>query len=81
MDYKSASDMADYLTKGRVDAIMVATEETVYGGSPGDLRDAVMGAKRGKPSGPLPIIQKDMIIHPVQVNFKLVLLLALLICE
>jgi hypothetical protein len=63
--------MAAYLTNGKVDAIVVATEETAYGGLPGDLQEAVLGAKRAKPSGPPPIIQKDMIIHPIQVILNL----------
>jgi indole-3-glycerol phosphate synthase len=70
VEYANAADMAAYLSQSNVDAIMVNTDKGEYRGKFEDLKDAIAGSVKAKPFQPPPIIQKDFIIHPIQVSHR-----------
>ena len=59
--------MAAFLSQSNVDAIMVNTDVGEYRGKFEDLTDAIAGSVKARPTRPPPILQKDFILHPIQV--------------
>ncbi len=67
VDYPSASEFCKLLAAIHVDAFMINTDETEYGGSLEDLKSCSKAMKAFNPQKAPACIQKDLIIHPIQV--------------
>jgi indole-3-glycerol phosphate synthase len=67
LDYPSASEFAEVLTRANVDAFLINTDEIEYGGKATDLRDCTKALRALRPENPPACILKDIIIHPIQV--------------
>ena len=67
VEYSNAAKFADLLTLAGVDAFLVNTEEMEYGGNFNELKEVSRSTKLVKPNTAPAIIQKDIIIHPVQI--------------
>jgi indole-3-glycerol phosphate synthase len=68
VEFKSASGFADLLTLSGVDSFMINTDEHEYGGKFSELKECVKSTRLAKPKGSPALINKDIIIHPVQVR-------------
>ncbi len=68
LEFEDAAQFCSLLSKSRVDAFFVNTDEQEYGGRPGDLKTCVRTARAARPLSPAPCILKDVIVHPVQVT-------------
>jgi indole-3-glycerol phosphate synthase len=70
VDFSDAGKFSELLTKVGADAFLINTDEMEYGGRLEDLKasaKAVKEAVAGSGRTPPVCIQKDLIIHPVQV--------------
>jgi len=74
VEYSTAGKFCELLTRAKTDAFMINTDEMEYGGSFPDLKESVQAVRevaystKSISSNPPPaIIQKDIIIHPVQI--------------
>lgn len=67
VDFSSAATFCELLTKVKADAFLINTDELEYGGKLSDLKESAAAAKSARPLNPPSCIQKDIIIHPVQV--------------
>ena len=67
VDFSSTANFAELLTLAGADGFLINTDELEYGGKYSDLKECSRMAKRIRPSLPPAIIQKDIIIHPVQI--------------
>jgi indole-3-glycerol phosphate synthase len=67
VEFKSASGFADLLTLSGVDSFMINTDEHEYGGKFSELKECVKSTRLAKPKGSPALINKDIIIHPVQI--------------
>lgn len=67
VDYRNAGEFCELLAKINVDGFLLNTDETEYGGSLSDLKDASKALKALKLHSKPPLIQKDIIIHPIQI--------------
>lgn len=70
VDFANAGKLAELLALSGVDSFLINTDQQEYGGSYGDLKECVKSVKAAKPRVPPPIINKDIIIHPVQVHLN-----------
>ncbi|KAJ1404506.1 hypothetical protein B484DRAFT_437140, partial [Ochromonadaceae sp. CCMP2298] len=68
VEYANAGKFAELLTRAKTDAFLVNTDDMEYGGAFGDLKESAMGVRRAT-TLPMPpaVIQKEIIIHPVQI--------------
>lgn len=74
VEFSSAGKFAELLTVAKTDAFLINTEEMEYGGQLSDLKecaDAVKRACKGNVRPPA-CINKDIIIHPIQVDYAAV---------
>ena len=67
VDFSNAATFCELLTKVNADAFLINTDEMEYGGKLSDLKESALAAKITRPQSPPSCIQKDIIIHPVQV--------------
>eukprot|EP01036_Dinobryon_divergens_P031432 gene31432-40828_t len=67
VDFSSAATFCELLTKVNADAFLINTDEMEYGGKLSDLKESALAAKIARPQSPPSCIQKDIIIHPVQI--------------
>ena len=67
VEYANAAKFADLLTLAGVDAFLMNTDEVEYGGKFSELKEVARSTKLVKPNTAPAIIQKDVIIHPVQI--------------
>jgi indole-3-glycerol phosphate synthase len=70
VDFANAGKFAELLALSGVDSFLINTDQQEYGGSYGDLKECVKSVKAAKSRVPPPIINKDIIIHPVQVQLN-----------
>jgi indole-3-glycerol phosphate synthase len=73
IDFSDAGKFSELLTKVGADAFLINTDEMEYGGRLEDLKasaNAVKEATAGSGRAPPACIQKDLIIHPVQVSHR-----------
>jgi len=73
VEFSSSGKFAELLTIAKTDAFLINTEEMEYGGQLSDLKecaDAVKKAYKGNGSPPA-CINKDIIIHPIQVRYAI----------
>jgi len=66
VEFSSASKFSELLTLSGADAFFVNTNEMEYGGKYSDLKECSRAVRNIKKSPPA-CIQKDVIIHPVQI--------------
>mmetsp|Transcript_11092 Transcript_11092/g.37602 ORF Transcript_11092/g.37602 Transcript_11092/m.37602 type:complete len:438 (-) Transcript_11092:138-1451(-) len=70
LSFDNSGRMASLFALSGADAIMVNTDEVLYGGDPEDIRECFR-ALRATPgpvgSSPPPLLCKDLILHPIQV--------------
>lgn len=67
VDFSTASKFTELLTLAGSDAFLINTEEVEYGGNFNDLKQSVQSTRSVRPANPPPCVQKDLIIHPVQI--------------
>ena len=72
VEFANAGKFAELLALSGVDSFLINTDQQEYGGSYGDLKECVNSVKSAKTRSPPPIINKDIIIHPVQVRRNLI---------
>lgn len=76
VDYSSAAKFSELLTKAGADAFLINTDDIEYGGKFEDLYETSKAVKSASLRLiPPAVIQKDLIIHPVQVRCYIILLL------
>jgi indole-3-glycerol phosphate synthase len=68
VDYPNAAEFCKLLAAVNVDAFMINTDEIEYGGSLEDLKSCAKAMKAFNPLKAPACIQKDLIIHPIQVK-------------
>jgi indole-3-glycerol phosphate synthase len=68
VDYGKADEFVRLLAAIHVDAFLINTDAIEYGGSQDDLKLASKAMKKFRPEKPPPCVQKDLIIHPIQVG-------------
>ena len=70
VEYSSAGKFAELLTRAKADAFLINTDEMEYGGVASDLRECVKAVRDVRPNNQNApaCVQKDIIIHPVQVR-------------
>jgi len=71
VEFASASKFAELLTLADVDAFLINTDSTEYGGEFTDLKESVKATRAVRPARPPAVINKDLIIHPVQIALAL----------
>jgi indole-3-glycerol phosphate synthase len=67
LEFSSASKFAEVLTLAQVDGFLINTEPYEYGGSMEELKECVQVSRAARPQNPPCLVQKDLIIHPVQI--------------
>lgn len=67
VEFSSAGQFSELLTKVNVDAFLVNTDETEYGGALSDIKETSTAVNKARPNNPPACIVKDIIIHPVQI--------------
>ena len=72
VEFANAGKFAELLALSGVDSFLINTDQQEYGGNFGDLKECVKSVKVSKSRSPPPIINKDIIIHPVQVQLNLI---------
>jgi indole-3-glycerol phosphate synthase len=68
VEFASAAKFAELLTIAGADGFLVNTDEMEYGGKFTDLKETAKATRATKPINAPCIINKDIIIHPVQVR-------------
>ena len=70
VEFSSAGQFVELLTKAKTDAFLINTDEMEYGGKMTDLKESAQAVRRAYKLGgdPPACIQKDIILHPVQVD-------------
>lgn len=71
VEFPNAAKYATLLTQLGADAIMVNTEETLYGGKLSELEPCSQAIRRTRPNNPPACIAKDIFIHPIQIALAL----------
>lgn len=71
VEFESAAKFAELLTLANTDAFLINTDELEYGGKYTDLKECAIATKKTRFSRPPAIIQKDIIIHPIQIAMAL----------
>lgn len=69
VEYSSAGKFGELLVRAKVDALLVNTDEMEYGGAFADLKETARAVRAATSGVHVPAcINKEIIIHPVQVT-------------